>query len=145
MSIELGINLVARIAHAPHGLLAEILAVRIATLDHKALDDAMKASAVIKSLLGQFLEIGNGLWGRVRPKLNDHGSFTGRDDRDLRIVRLGGGGVGRVRREGGKLGARDHQRQPDQRRQTAFQTFHSNLHKQTDHRLRTDSDGASNF
>ena len=41
--IELGLDLVAGTAGAPHRFLACVLGERIAALDHEALDDAVKA------------------------------------------------------------------------------------------------------
>ena len=49
----------------------------------KALDDAVEAGAVVEALLGQFLEVLDGLRRDIRPELDDHFAFGGLDHGDF--------------------------------------------------------------
>ncbi len=77
--IELGLDGVARPARAPHVFLAWVLGQRVAALNHKAFDDAVKAGAVVKALVGQLLEILDGLGCDLGPQFDDHFAFGGGD------------------------------------------------------------------
>src|SRR5207245_6907524 len=68
--IKLGRDFVARIARAPGRLFAFIFRERIAALNHKAFDDAMKRGAIVKTLARQFLEILDCLWRNIGPELS---------------------------------------------------------------------------
>ncbi len=74
--IELGLDLVTGVARAPHGFLAWVFGQRIAALNHEILDDAMKAGAVVESLIGEFLEIGDCVRRDLGPEFDDHGAFS---------------------------------------------------------------------
>src|SRR5664280_1380362 len=60
-----------------------ILGVGVATLNHKTLDDAMETGAIIKTVAGEFLEVGDGGGRDVRPELDDHRAFSRVDDRNF--------------------------------------------------------------
>ena len=81
--VELGLDLVARVAGAPAVLLGIVLGQRIAALDHETLDDPMERGAIVEALLGQGFEILDGLRGHIRPELDDHVAGNGLDDGDL--------------------------------------------------------------
>ena len=90
------------------GLLGRVFGERIAALDHKALDDAVEAGAVVKAGLRQFLEILNRLGRGIGPKLDDHIPFR-RADHGHFLFWSGGCGHRRRRshgRGGGRSGGR---------------------------------------
>ena len=78
--VELGLDLVARPTGTPHSFFASVFGERVAALDHKTFDDAMKGRAIVKSLFGERLEILDGLGRDVRPEFGDHFAFGGVDD-----------------------------------------------------------------
>ena len=99
--VEFRFDLVAGAAGAPVIFLARIFCQRVAALDHETFDDAVKTGAVVKTFLGEGLEILDRLRGDVRPEFDDHVAFGGFDDgyfSDGSIAHIGigadGGGVG---------------------------------------------------
>ena len=66
---EFSFDLVAGIAGAPTKFLARILGERVAALDHETLHNPVKAGAVIKRIVGEFLEILHCFRGCLGPKL----------------------------------------------------------------------------
>ena len=80
----------------PHrSSLLGILGQRVAALDHEALDDAVKTGAVVKALVGERLEILDGLGRDVGPEFDDHRAFGGGDDGDfVGVSGVAHGGVG---------------------------------------------------
>ena len=78
--VEFSLDLVTGIARAPGVFLAGILGERVAALDHKTLDHAMKRRAIIKAFFGESFEIFDGLGRDVRPEFDDHFAFSGIDD-----------------------------------------------------------------
>src|SRR5208283_4131755 len=77
---------------APICLLAWVFRQWVSTLNHETLHNAMKAGAVVKSLIGERLEIFDGLGRDVRPEFDDHRSVAGLDDGHF--VDIDGGGRG---------------------------------------------------
>src|SRR5215813_2116642 len=69
MIVELSFNIVTGSALPVAILFCRIFRIRIAALDHELLDDPMENRPVIKALTRQLLEILNGVWRRIRPKL----------------------------------------------------------------------------
>src|SRR5579859_7737898 len=61
MVVQFGLDGIARTAGAPGAFLAGVFGQGIAALDHKTLDDAVKAGAVVKALARKFLEIVHGV------------------------------------------------------------------------------------
>src|SRR5580698_3824988 len=78
--IEFRLDLVAGVARAPGMLFGGVLGQRIAALDHKILDDPVERGAVVKSLVGQRLEILDSFRGDICPQFNDHFAHVGFDD-----------------------------------------------------------------
>ena len=90
--VELGFDFVTWIAPCPQVSSAfRFLVIRIAALNHKTLDDAMKTSAVIKTGLGKLLEILDGLGRGIRPKLDNHFACAGFNHGHLFVIGSGGG------------------------------------------------------
>ena len=81
--VEFSFDGVSRSACAPFGFLAGVFGKRVATLNHEAFDDAMKACAIIKSFTSEFLEIGNGFRRNIRPEFDDHFTVGCVDDRNF--------------------------------------------------------------
>ena len=78
--VELGRDLVARIARPPARLFAFVFRQRIAALDHEAFDHAMERRPIVESGFRQLLEILHGLRRHVRPKFGHHFAFAGFND-----------------------------------------------------------------
>jgi len=81
--VELGLDLVARIARAPARFFRRILGQRIAALRHETLDDAVERGAVIEALLRELLEIFDRVRRHIGPELGDHFAFAGGENRDF--------------------------------------------------------------
>src|SRR5882724_917404 len=77
MIIELGFNLVARIALSVTVLFRRVLRIRIAALNHEIFDDSMENRAVIEALARQLLKILDRVWRSISPKLHYHFAFVG--------------------------------------------------------------------
>src|SRR5690348_16421388 len=77
MIVELGLDLVVGAALSVGVLFRRIFRIRIAALNHEILDDPMENRAVIEALARQLLEVSDGVWRSVSPKLNDHIAFAG--------------------------------------------------------------------
>ena len=87
LGVELRFDLPAGTAGTGHTFFADF-GVGATALDHEALDDAMKCSAVIKTGTGEFLEVFNRLGGDVGPERDGQFAVGGLDDG----VFLGGSG-----------------------------------------------------
>ncbi len=83
--IELGGNLVARSACAPHLFLGRVLRERVAALGHEALDDAMEERAVVEAFAGEFLEIFHGLRRDIGPEFHDEFTLRSLDYREIAV------------------------------------------------------------
>src|SRR5262245_51898041 len=83
--IELGLDLISWITCPPEMLRGRVLRVRIASLDHETLDDAMKCGAVVKTLAGKLLEVFNSFGSYLRPEADDHFSLGCFDNGDFGI------------------------------------------------------------
>src|SRR5215831_11286411 len=75
--IKFGSDFITWIARAPAMFGFRILGKRVSPLNHEALDDPVKAGAVIEAFFGQGLEILDGFGRHVRPKLEHHFAFRG--------------------------------------------------------------------
>src|SRR5579862_8497776 len=89
MVIEFSVDRVTRAPCAPIAFPCGVFGIRIATLDHESLNDAMKAGAIIESLFGQSYEILDGLWSGLWPELQNHIPLSCLNNGDLVRIRVG--------------------------------------------------------
>ena len=87
--IKLGLDLIARATGAGLALGTE-LRVGAAALNHEALDNAVKAGAVVETFAGQLEEIFDRAGGDVGPELDGHVTVGGVDDGARCGLRIGG-------------------------------------------------------
>ena len=81
--VEFGLDLVTRSAFAVVVFFCRVFRIRIASLNHEPLDNAVKNGAVIEPLPCQLLEILNRIWRSVGPKLQRHFAFARLNHCDL--------------------------------------------------------------
>src|SRR5436853_772759 len=86
MIVKLRFDSVTRVTFAVNRLFRRIFRVRIATLDHEILDDAVEDGAVVKTGFGQLLEIPDSLPRSVGPELHHHFSSVRFDHGDFFLV-----------------------------------------------------------
>ena len=79
LGVELGLDLVAGVAGAGHAARA-LFGVGAAALDHEALDDAVERGAVVEFLVGELLEVFDGLGRDVGVEFDGHFAEGGLDD-----------------------------------------------------------------
>ena len=74
---ELRLQIVIGVSRSPQIFLAGILGERIAALNHEALDNSMKARAIVKTILRELDKTRHRLRGDFRPEFDNHIALAG--------------------------------------------------------------------